>query len=950
MKIKKLFLSLCLLFAVHCIYAQSFTFPTYYLEPSDSIVRPGDTIEVKILVRDYVQVGGAQFALNWDPAMLNFISLNQDSIVCDSIACGPNVSLTDDGVLIYVYLASLIGGDNLPDGREILSVFFEVTGQPGIADVVFANLRALTSVQIVIFRNNQILSSESLDNFINTSVRIIGSGPCSLIECPMANPPDLSCNAPIPPPAQSFNLADSLPQDPLLPTVATECFPVTMESTDSIVEIDCQRTIFRTYRITDVVGDQDSCQQVFSINIDASPPQAVCRNIDLFLDQDGMALLSPLDLDGGSSDNCTPDSDLQFSIDRTSFSCADLNPDLNGVTTIAVQFSVTDTCGNTASCTADVRLIDSIAPVIVCNNDLTITLDPGECRTLFNPVVFATDNCDTDVDIVQLEGPMDGDLLEKDTTYTYSYQATDDSGNTDVCVFTLAIEAFPNPSPNLSCNDIVNVTLDTLCEATITPDIVLEGGPYGCLEDYIVELFYDQALTQPIPTNPMVTSADVGRTVYSKVTDPETGVSCWGLLVIEDKTAPVLDCPCLQGGTPVTSVSGSIDNDDPMFFRPNNIGNNPGNCTVSGTNAFYDTFDFTISQADMYTFSMPSLIGPDFFFALYEGGFDPTQPCNNLLATDDDSNGTEPEIMIQLTLVPGDYTLVTTTFFANDPDGAYTYGISSTNGGQVLTRSEDCIVSCFDAQNFPQPTATDACGAVSLTSEDEVIDGGNCGNTTILRTWTATDVAGNTAVCTQEFIVEPGTISDVIAPPNYDGIDQPALNCENRCGGAAEFADTRFCGPSDLYWNVIADGPFAGNPSPDDGKTWGCGQVKCFGTGRPGGAATCPNFNTTFEDTRINICTTGPSDGCYKILREWTAIDWCTGEVAFFNQNIKVEDNEGPVISDIIDATVTTDVWRCEADYILPEPWLMDNCNSAPLDFTVTATGGTIGTKSGRPA
>jgi len=74
--------------------------------------------------------------------------------------------------------------------------------------------------------------------------------------------------------------------------------------------------------------------------------------------------------------------------------------------------------------------------------------------------------------------------------------------------------------------------------------------------------------------------------------------------------------------------------------------------------------------------------------------------------------------------------------------------------------------------------------------------------------------------------------------------------------------------------------------------------VKCFGTGEPSGV-NCGDIQHTFTDIRINVCATGPSDGCYKILRKWTILDWCTGEVLEHNQIIKVEDTEGPAINDI---------------------------------------------------
>ena len=527
---------------------------------------------------------------------------------------------------------------------------------------------------------------------------------------------------------------------------------------------------------------------------------------------------------------------------------------------------------------------------------------------------------------------------------TLEFLVTDPGGNTSTCEKTITvIESIPT-SITMACNDLIHVTLDTLCEGIVTPDMVLEGDNYGCLDNYIVDLFYDAALTQLVPTSPMLTSNDIGRLIYTRVTDPFIGLTCWGTAIAEDKLPPVIECPCDQGGDPVTSVSGEIDPGDPTWNRTNNFGNNPGNCapTAGGVES-YETFDFSISAPDVYTFSMPNNVGPDFFFVLYEGGFDPTQPCTNAIAADDDTNGTEPEITIALTLVPGNYTLVTTTFATAPNSGPYTYTITSAAGGQVLARDAACNFLCFeDLANAPVPTATDACGIASLTSSDQEIDGGNCGVSTVLRTWIATDLGGNTAVCTQELLIAPGTLDDVTGPANFDGIDgRPTLLCQNICGGDLELADDRFCGPSDLYWNVLPAGhPYAGHPSPYDGKTWNCGDVKCFGTGEPGGANTCDNIQSTFEDTRINICTTGSSDGCYKIVRLWSSLDWCTGEIAFFTQILKIDDNEAPEIADIDDITISTDVWRCEVDWLATEAWLDDNCSDI-VGYTITSTGGT---------
>ena len=69
----------------------------------------------------------------------------------------------------------------------------------------------------------------------------------------------------------------------------------------------------------------------------------------------------------------------------------------------------------------------------------------------------------------------------------------------------------------------------------------------------------------------------------------------------------------------------------------------------------------------------------------------------------------------------------------------------------------------------------------------------------ITRHWKITDASGNMSTCDQTLTLERATLDDVILPPNYDGLSgNMALNCENRCGDAAELADDSFCGPSGL--------------------------------------------------------------------------------------------------------------------------------------------------------
>lgn len=254
----------------------------------------------------------------------------------------------------------------------------------------------------------------------------------------------------------------------------------------------------------------------------------------------------------------------------------------------------------------------------------------------------------------------------------------------------------------------------------------------------------------------------------------------------------------------------------------------------------------------------------------------------------------------------------------------------------------DTVVPCQDpttVDTVAPPTVIENCG-YTLSYTDEIITGGCADQYSykINRTWIATDKAGNTASCTQMIFVALGDLAGIAPPPNYDGLpgNKPPLKCdERRDGRPGNGIDT-------LGWNYIESGPYAGHPSPDD-VLYPNGNVQWHGTGYPSGTG-CSNFAVTFEDRRFDIaadnCDAGEV-GCFKVLRRWTVLDWCTGEVRTFDQLIKVVDDEPPVTHLPDTVMVGTDPWRCSGTFIVPDPAATDNCSN-DVHYTVESTSGVV--------
>ena len=128
-----------------------------------------------------------------------------------------------------------------------------------------------------------------------------------------------------------------------------------------------------TYTIT--VEDANGCLKEATYTIkgqDDTAPVAKAQNVVLYLDKEGKAVLTPEQLNDGSSDNCLIAS---FSLSRTTFDCRDAGLDTE------VELTVADAALNSSSVVAVVSVRDTIAPVVQAH-DLSLVLGGEESITI----------------------------------------------------------------------------------------------------------------------------------------------------------------------------------------------------------------------------------------------------------------------------------------------------------------------------------------------------------------------------------------------------------------------------------------------------------------------------------------------------------------------------------------------------------------------------------------
>ncbi len=513
------------------------------------------------------------------------------------------------------------------------------------------------------------------------------------------------------------------------------------------------------------------------------------------------------------------------------------------------------------------------------------------------PVVVQTDNT----------GYKNGDLFPLGTT-CLTYKATDYAGNTSTCEVCVNIEEYPSPKSDLSCNNQIQVSLDGDCEAIIGADDLLEGGPYKCYNNYLVEIFKNNKL---IAGSPKVTGGNIGDVLTGKVTDPATGNSCWSQITVEDKLPPVLNCVdnvvnCEDATTPgnLVSVNQSFSSGQ-VPIADNAVSN--VNITVAGApipanvqnldlNVFIDIDHTWIGDIDAVLVSPSGTT-----ITLFDRPGVPASGLgcanDNILVTfDDQAVNTaaqfENSCGAGANAIEGTYqpvNLLANMTNAMDLNGNWTLIVRDYVGGDAGAVIKVSLQ--FSYQNTlynPDPTTLDNCDNFVDVSHSDVVAAQPCSSpytSIITRNWVAEDNYGNKSQCSQNIYVLKKQLSDLKYPANYDDLDQPSLPCTSAY-------------PTPLETGSV--------PS------------------------TCSNINCTFEDEVFDVC-----QNSYKIIRTWTCLDWCNGVIDQHQQIIKVIDKVAPVVTCPKPADVTIDYYNagsqyqgCEAHVSLPWAPISDNCST----------------------
>ncbi len=321
---------------------------------------------------------------------------------------------------------------------------------------------------------------------------------------------------------------------------------------------------------------------------------------------------------------------------------------------------------------------------------------------------------------------------------------------------------------------------------------------------------------------------------------------------------------------------------------------------------------------------------------------------------------------------------------------------------------EPITIACWDPQTFGKPAAYDNCNGNGLTQLPESAVTTLSDVTTELPCtdvnravrrirYQAKDASGNqSAVCERVIYYSKITLANVSFPKNYDGTqgNRPHLECdggwawnEYKSVSTVPFPTANWDKNNNKYPDPEETGaPFVRDPQNITGYIRGYKVGTPLNPGTPSGCTagnlvgynvatgtwitSCDNntgmqnffidtfynpiigsdnickVNTTFTDQRIDICTNS-----YKILRNWTVLDWCAGGISTKYQIIKVVDDEGPSATipadpDItvapcapnftISSIINADPYTCTGSWVAYAPINIFDCSGAAnVTYTV---------------
>eukprot|EP00353_Schmidingerella_taraikaensis_P001121 CAMPEP_0185596404 /NCGR_PEP_ID=MMETSP0434-20130131/80735_1 /TAXON_ID=626734 ORGANISM="Favella taraikaensis, Strain Fe Narragansett Bay" /NCGR_SAMPLE_ID=MMETSP0434 /ASSEMBLY_ACC=CAM_ASM_000379 /LENGTH=1678 /DNA_ID=CAMNT_0028224905 /DNA_START=575 /DNA_END=5607 /DNA_ORIENTATION=+ len=517
--------------------------------------------------------------------------------------------------------------------------------------------------------------------------------------------------------------------------------------------LSCPETITRTWTYTDACGNNATETQIITVNDTQAPvfnAPPVALNVQCSGDVPAMTNLDWTDnCDGNGSvagSDVSDESDVPAMTDlgwtdncdgAGTVTGNDVSDGLSCPETITRTWTYTDACGNTATTSQTITVIDTQAPVFNAPPaDFTI-----ECPSslLSGNALAWTDNCDGSGAVNPTDGPLIGGTCGGTITRTWTY--TDACGNTStetqiITVNDTQAPVFAAPPANLTveCSGDVPAMTDLgwtdNCDGagTVTGNDVSDG--LSCPETITRTWTYTDACG-------------------NVATETQT-------IIVDDTTPPTasnLPPISVAGGSPIPTPDPLDVNDEadnctvnPVVAWVSDVSDN-GNCPEIITRTYSITDDCgnqsfvtqTISVGDAV---LPTASNPTPINVQCSGDVPLPDP---LVVTDEADNGAVPTVTFESDVSDGQSCpeTITRTYRVTDDCGNFifvtqTITVNDTQAPVFNAPPAALAVQCSgDVPAMANLGWTDNCDGAGTVTGSDVSDGLSCPET-ITRTWTYT--------------------------------------------------------------------------------------------------------------------------------------------------------------------------------------------------------------------
>ncbi len=531
----------------------------------------------------------------------------------------------------------------------------------------------------------------------------------------------------------------------------------------------CEISNTRTWVVSDACGNSASCSQIITIH-DVTAPSITCpATAQVNCNEWSSNYIAGLPT---VNDNC----DANPIITHTESS--EPVDGCEAAQTITRVWIATDHCGNSASCTQIINVVDMTAPTIVCPDDVTLACGVSE-EPDSNPSIgqaTATDNCSSNI---VFTSDIDANSYSQSTTacHSYSYNriwiATDECGNASSC--SQHITVVDLTAPTMACPSDVTVSCLGLVPSP-SPSTILTGDGCGSL---VTVSHVSDAISSSACANKMV----ITRT-YKAEDACGNSTQCMQIITVDDQTPPTLTTPsdvtvsCEESIDPdIRGWASAVDQCSFDMITPDyhdELASQSCANTKVINRIWVATDACGNSSSSVQVITVQDLTAPqitteatdgqvqcsDNAEAAYQtwlsnyGGASAQDNCGTVTWTDNHdsqsfTSGCNPQ--------------VTVTFTATDECGnssttsaVFTY--VDTTPPTIACHGDIEVYAGFTVADATlDATATDNCNAITYSYELNGAESGSgstlyghtfsaAGNVNV--TWTATDACGNSATCT----------------------------------------------------------------------------------------------------------------------------------------------------------------------------------------------------------